>query len=225
MKKLIVIVLVFCAITGFSQIQKNNKSALTIEQIMQNPDKWIGTSPSGIFWDESGENIYFNWNPERDTLSSLYSYSTKTKKIEKVSVETKINLPGKYGSYNSEKTQKVYTRNGNIYILDIKNEVEKQLTDWIGRASSPRFVLSNSQISFTKDKNLFLINPETRFIRQVTNFVSGEDKQKPKSKGQSKWLEEQQKELFDVLNEREAMSKARENQRKMEHFSTKDASR
>ncbi len=216
MKKLILIVLVFCVFTGFSQIQKNSKSALTIEQIMQNPDKWIGTSPSGIFWDESGENIYFNWNPEQDTLSSLYSYSTKTKKIEKISVETKINLPGKYGSYNSEKTQKVYTRNGNIYILDIKNGVEKQLTDWIGRASSPKFVLSDSQISFAKDKNLFLINQKTRLIRQITNFVSGEDKPKPKSKGQAKWLEEQQKELFAVLNEREVMSKARENQREME---------
>ncbi|MCF6357585.1 MAG: S9 family peptidase [Draconibacterium sp.] len=216
MKNLLVILFVFCVFTGFSQIQKNNKSSLTIEQIMQNPDKWIGTSPAGIFWDESSEKIYFNWNPEYDTLSSLYSYSYKTKSIEKVSLEKKINLPGKYGDYNSEKTHKVYTRNGNIFILDIKNEAEKQLTDWLERASSPKFVLGDSQISFTKDKNLFLIDPKTRLIKQITNIVSGEENTEHKSKGQAKWLEEQQKELFDVLNKREAMSKARKNQRKKE---------
>jgi dipeptidyl aminopeptidase/acylaminoacyl peptidase len=212
MRNLLLILFVFCVFSGFSQIQRNNKSALTIEQIMQNPDKWIGTSPSGIFWDEKGENIYFDWNPAMDTLSALYSYSLKTKEIEKVPTQIKINLPGKYGNYNADKTQKVFTRNGNIFLLNIKKGTEKQLTNWLGRASSAQFVLDDSQISFTKDNNLFTINPETGLIKQITNFVSGEDKPKQKNKGQAKWLEEQQKELFVVLNEREAMKKARENQ-------------
>jgi len=216
MKQLIFITLLFSSFVAFPQIQKNNKSALTIEQIMQNPDKWIGTSPSGIYWGEAGETIYFNWNPDHDTLSSLYSYSLSSKKIEKVPVKKKRTLPAKYGNYNSTKTQKVFTRNGNIYLLDIKTGNEKQLTDWLEYASSPKFVMDDSQISFTKDNNLFLIDPETRLIKQVTNFVSGEEKPEHKSKGQAKWLEEQQKALFDVLNEREAMDKARKNRREKE---------
>lgn len=216
MKNLFLILFLFCAFTGFSQIQKNNKSKLTIEQIMQNPDKWIGTSPSGIFWDEKGKNIYFNWNPEMDTLSSIYSYSVKTKKIKKVPIEKKINLPARNGNYNSERTQKVYSRNGNLFIYEIKEGTEKQLTNWLGRASSPRFVLDDSQVSFLKGNNLFIINPETRLIKQITNFVKGEDKPEHKSKGQAKWLEEQQKDLFVVLNEREAVSKTRKNQREKE---------
>jgi dipeptidyl aminopeptidase/acylaminoacyl peptidase len=218
MRNLLLILLVFCTFTGFSQIQKNNKSTLTIEQIMQNPDKWIGTAPSGIFWDEKGEKIYFNWNPEMDTLSSLYSYSIKTKETKKVPVEIKSKLPGKYGSYNSDKTQKVYTRNGNIFLLNIKKGTEKQLTNWLGRASSPAFVLNDSQISFSKDNNLFTISPETGLINQITNFVTGEERPDKKSKGQAKWLEDQQKDLFVVLNEREAMNKARQNQRKEEEI-------
>lgn len=216
MKKIVLICLLLNTFVAFSQVQKNNKSSLTIEQIMQNPAKWIGTSPTGIFWGEKGEFIYFTWNPEQDTLSSLYSYSIETKKIERVPTEEKLKLPAKYGNYNSAQTEKVYTRNGNIYLLNIKTGVEKQLTDWLEYATSPKFVLGDSQISFTKDKNLFLINPETRLIKQITNFVSGEKKPEHKSKGQSKWLEEQQKQLFDVLNEREAMNKARENQREKE---------
>lgn len=132
---------------------------------MQNQDKWIGTSPSGIFWDEKGEIIYFDWNPEMDTLSSLYSYSIKTKEIDKVPTKVKINLPDNNGSYNSEKTKKVYTRNGNIFLLNIKKGTEKQLTNWLERASSPEFVLNDSQISFSKDDNLYTINPETGMIQ------------------------------------------------------------
>lgn len=216
MKKLLLLLFVFCTLTTFSQIENNNKSTLTIEQIMQSPEKWIGTSPSGISWDEKSEKIYFNWNPNQDTLSSLYVYSVRTKEIEKVPMEEQKKLPGKYGSYNQNRAQKVYTRNGNIFLLDIKKGTEEQLTNWLERASSANFVLNDTKISFTKKNNLFTINPETRLIQQITNFVSGSEQQEKESKGQAKWLEDQQKELFEVLNEREAMSKAREYQREIE---------
>ncbi len=216
MKELISILLIFCSITSFPQVQKDNKSTLTIEQIMQNPDEWIGTSPSGIFWGENSRNIYFSWNPDRDILSSLYCYSTETGKVEKVPVSTKLKLPAKYGNYNSSGNKKVYARNGNIYLLDIETGVEKPLTDWLEHASSPKFAMHGSRISFVKDDNLFLIDLKTGLIKQVTNFVSGEKRVEHRSSGQAKWLEEQQKGLFDVLNEREAINKARKDQREKE---------
>lgn len=220
MKNLILITLLFCTFVGFSQIQKNNKSSLSIGQIMQDPVKWIGTSPSAISWNEKGKNIYFDWNPKADTLSSLHSYNLNTKEIESVLLDKNLKLPGKNAIYNSDRTHKVYTRNGNIFLLNIKKETEKQLTSWLERASSPKFVLNDSQISFQKDNNLFVIHPETGLIKQITNFVSGDEKTDKKSKGQAKWLEDQQKDLFVVLNEREAMNKARENQRKKEEAET-----
>lgn len=215
--KIRLLLLLGCAVfVSTAQIQKNNKSVLTIEKIMQDPDKWIGSSPDGIFWGENSKNICFDWNPNHDTLSSLYSYDLKTKEIKAVSVENKIKLPGRGGSYNAGKTKKVYSRDGNIYIFDIKTGVEKQLTNWLERASSPEFVLHDTQISFSKNDNLYLINPETGYIQQITNFISGEEKTERESKGQDKWLEDQQKELFDVLNEREAIEKARKVQREKE---------
>ena len=118
MKKTILILFVFSTLTNFAQIQKDNKSALTIEKIMQSPDKWIGTSPDGIIWDEQGKSIYFNWNPEQDTLASLYSYSLKEEKIDKVSLKEKQKLQGRYGNYTSDKTKKVFTRNGNLFLFN-----------------------------------------------------------------------------------------------------------
>lgn len=216
MKNILFFVFLFFIITGNSQIQKNNKSRLTIEQIMQAPEKWIGASPENMYWSENSEAVFFDWNPGKDTLASLYSYSLKTKKIEKVSTDEKVKLPDKSGDYNSGKTKKVYARDGNIFLLDIKKGTEKQLTDWLDRVSSVQFALNDSHISFLKNQNLFVLNLETGVIRQVTNFVAEEEKTEKDSKGQAKWLENQQMELFDVLKERKATEKARENLRELE---------
>lgn len=208
MKKGILFFFLFTTIFASAQIQKNNKSALTIEQIMQDADKWIGTSPANIFWGEQSNFIYFEWNPEKDTLSSPYSYNLKTKETAKVSVEEKQKLPGRNSDYNSAKTQKAYVSNGNLFLLNIEKGTTKQLTDWLERISSPKFVLHDSEISFVKDNNLYCINPQTGLIRQITNFILGEEKTEAKEKGQDLFLENQQKELFDVLKDRAAKDKA-----------------
>jgi hypothetical protein len=46
---------------------------LTVEKIMQDP-KWIGTSPSNIFWGTDSKTIYFSWNPDKKTSDSVYGY-------------------------------------------------------------------------------------------------------------------------------------------------------
>lgn len=210
MKKLLTIILTATFIGAYAQTEKDNRSQLTIEQIMQDPAQWIGTSPSGISWNEACTKIYFNWNPDRDTLSSLYSYSLATKEIEKVSPEEKQALPGGSSAYNSDHTQKVFIRNGNIVLQDLKKGSERQLTSWLERVSSPRFVLNDSQIAFTKNNNLYTVDKESGLIRQITNFVQGEERPEARKSEQAKWLEQQQKDLFIVLNEREARNKARE---------------
>ncbi len=216
MKNQLTLLLLFCSLFTFAQIQKNNKSVLTIEQIMQDPDKWIGTSPDGISWNENSSEVYFTWNPENDTLASMYSYNLKTKKIEKVSVEEKQSLAGRRAEYNNDKTQKVYSRDGNIFLQDTRTGKEKQLTAWLERALSPEFVLNETQVSFFKDNNLYTVDLKSGLIRQITDFTSGEERKDRENKGQDKWLEEQQMELFDVLKERKAVEKARETEAKKE---------
>jgi hypothetical protein len=216
MKKLFLFFLITNSIFVSAQIQKNNQSALTIETIMQDPGKWIGTSPDNIVWDEQSDRVFFDWNPEQDTLSTLYSYNLKTKETAKVAIEEKLKLPIGSGDYNAGKTKKIFVRNGNLFLLDIIKGTEKQLTNWLERASSPKFVLNDSEISFVKNNNLFTINTETGLIKQITNFVEGEEKPDPKKTDQDEWLEKQQTELFDVLKHRGAMDKAKEFQQEKE---------
>jgi hypothetical protein len=36
---------------------------LTVEKIMKDP-KWIGTSPSNVFWSQDSKSVFFSWNPK-----------------------------------------------------------------------------------------------------------------------------------------------------------------
>lgn len=216
MKKLFTLLLIVSFFSAFAQIEKSNQSKLSIEQIMQDPAQWIGTSPSGIQWSDESDKIYFQWNPDRDTLSSLFSYTLSSGKIEKVSLEEKQKIASRSVDFNQDNTRKVFVRNGNLVVKNLENGSEKQLTNLFTRISSPEFVLNDSHIAFTLDNNLYTIDIETGLITQVTKFTEGDErKERPKS-SQAEWLEKQQKELFEVLNEREATSKANENQSKLE---------
>ncbi|PIF06326.1 MAG: S9 family peptidase [Draconibacterium sp.] len=197
-----------------AQIEKNNKSSLTIEQIMQDPEKWIGMSPQNLFWSADSKIIYFDWNPDGDTLSSLYGFKLSNGKTFKVTDKEKVKLPGHDAVFNRNRSSQVFTRNGNIYLQDVKTGKVKQLTNWLKRAYSPAFVLGDTQISFMMDNNLYTINPKTGFIRQITNFSSGKEQAESAVTEQDKWLENQQNTLFSVLKEREAIRKAQENREK-----------
>jgi dipeptidyl aminopeptidase/acylaminoacyl peptidase len=209
-KHLFFLFLTYFSLTGSGQIRKYNRSPLSIEKIMQDPNKWIGTLPENISWSEDSKTIFFSWNPEKDTLSSLHSYSVSTKKTSGISPEEKRKLPTVEGEYNSDYSAKVFIRNGNLFLLDLKKGHEKQLTDWLGRASQVRFTADQQKISFVFNQNLYLLKLETGMIKQLTNFVSGEKKKDKKGTTQDEWLEKQQVYLFGVLNSKDELRKAEE---------------
>jgi hypothetical protein len=211
MKKAFTIFLLAClSFTGIGQIQNTNKSILTIEKIMQDPEKWIGAPPENILWSEDSQTIYFNWNPEKDTLSSVHAYSLITKNISKIAPEEKRKLPSNDGEYKLDYSAKVYVRNGNLYLYDLKKGIEKQLTGWLGQVSQAHFLADQQRISFVFNQNLYLLNPESGLIRQMTNFVSGDKKKDKKVSAQEQWLESQQMGLFGVLKSKEELRKTQE---------------
>ncbi len=216
MKKILFLVILCGSLVGFAQTEGSDSGKLTIAGIMRDPDKWIGTSPSGITWSEDSKTIYFNWNPGKDTLASLHSYSLKNDGIRKLSPAENKLFAGSEGEYNSDYSMKVFTRNGNVYLLNLKKGAEQQLTGWLGNCSGPRFVMHEKYISFAFNQNLYIVSPETGLVRQLTNFVPGEERTEKEARGQAAWLKNQQKDLFDVLNDRAKLTRTRENRRNSE---------
>jgi dipeptidyl aminopeptidase/acylaminoacyl peptidase len=182
----------------------HSSSALTIEKIMRDP-KWIGTSPNRIFWSEDGKWVYFNWNPEKAMRDSLYKISRDGGVIQKVNGEERLLLSGE-GDYNRTKTEKVYEKDGDIYILEINKNIIRQITNTLQRESRPRFTHDNQKIVYVFDNNLYMVGMKDGLLRQLTDFRKEKSsKYDPvKAIDQNEWLKGEENDLIRVLRERKA---------------------
>jgi dipeptidyl aminopeptidase/acylaminoacyl peptidase len=180
----------------------NAQSELTVEKIMQDPIKWIGTAPSNPFWSEDGKILYFSWNPDKNKGDSLYKIILPDKKPIKVLPTERRTLPSQFGTYNRSFTQKVYEKNGDLFLMDCKTLKIRQLSNTIERESNPYFNLDESKVIFNRSGNVFSFNLQDGLISQLTNFIIGNKKADPKANEQEKWLKTDQLAMFEILKER-----------------------
>ncbi len=193
---------------------QENKMALSVEKIMRDP-KWIGTSPSNVFWSEDGKKVYFNWNPEGNRQDSLYSMSADGRNIKKVSAQERRSLPASNGRYNKARTKKVYEQNGDIYLFDLKSGKAQQLTNTVERESSPSFSFDEQEVVYLSSGNMFSWSLGNGQVKQLTDFKQGRKPGAGEAKNaQREWLKEQQKALLQIVRDREADKTAREKAQK-----------
>jgi dipeptidyl aminopeptidase/acylaminoacyl peptidase len=179
---------------------------LTIEKIMQDP-KWMGTSPSNVYWGEDSKKIYFDWNPTNAPTDSLYVTTLNGKNIAKVGLREKRALPAADGVYNRARTRKAYEKNGDIFLLEVKTGAVRQITSTQEREYNPVFSFDEQQVHFTQSSNLFGWQISTGELRQLTNFIKGRKADEGPKTDQERWLREQQLALFGVVQRREEEKK------------------
>jgi dipeptidyl aminopeptidase/acylaminoacyl peptidase len=193
--------LLFPLVGAFAQ----TKPVLTVEKIMRDPAQWIGTSPSNIHWAENSKQVYFLWNPEKTRQDSLYVVDTGSKKISKVSKAARLAMPSQGGTYNRQRTQRVYEKAGDVYLLDVKSGRNRQITATADRESSPTFTADEQRVAYLKDGNLYTWNISNGQVKQLTDFRRG---RKPVDPSQTRdkqelFLREQQLDLLQIVKKRE----------------------
>ena len=180
--------------------QKGNVSSLQIKDIMQG-DTFVGPRPSNAYWATDGQTLYFDWNPDGALSDSLYAYSISTRDIKKIDFLTANSLPSSRLTYNQEKTQAVYSKNGDIFLLDLNTHQSKPVTKTQARESNPHFTDNGKSIAFEKTDELFTWNIASGLLEQKTTFVKSKNSE-PKRDSKDEWLYQDQLELFDVLQDR-----------------------
>ncbi|MEM7103466.1 MAG: prolyl oligopeptidase family serine peptidase [Bacteroidota bacterium] len=186
-----------------------NQSSLSIEQIMQAKD-FVGHWVERPFWSADSKTIYFNWNPEKDTLASLYKVAASGGTPEKVSIEEQMKMPTRFGTFNKDRTKKVHAKNGDIFLLDIASGNNLQITNTVQRESSPQFSGDEKSIIFNIGDNLFAWHMVNGTIAQITNFVSGSEKTESTLSEYEQWLENDQYEWHEILDLRKRQRELRE---------------
>ncbi|MBW3468069.1 S9 family peptidase [Arthrospiribacter ruber] len=195
----LLIALAFCMVGGlFAQ-------SLSVEKIMQDP-KWMGHFPSNVSWDQKGEIIYFNYNPDNHPEDSLYKiHLNSPEKIQLVSLEEKRRLIPSNADINSARTKKVFTQQGNLIIYDIQKGERNVLISMGEDISNAKFLNDESKISFNMNNNIYVFDTEKGNLEKITSIKSG-DKPKesePKLSQKDEWLKKDNLDLLGVVRERE----------------------
>jgi dipeptidyl aminopeptidase/acylaminoacyl peptidase len=195
--------ILFCLLIIFSASTLFSQSPLTIEKIM-NGDRFTGISPENIQWSPESNKIYFTWNPEMERLSSLFVTGIDNKKPEKVNLEARKSLPSFDGTFNKTKSKVVYSKDGDLFLLDIKTGKTTQITSTLAGESNPQFSQKEDMIIYSGGNNLFSWEIATGTIKQLTDLRAGKERQEelPYSNDRDKWLYNNQMYLISVLADR-----------------------
>ncbi|MCB0561044.1 MAG: prolyl oligopeptidase family serine peptidase [Phaeodactylibacter sp.] len=181
----------------------NNRSALTIEQIMQG-EAFVGRLPEDIRWSEDGRAIYFSWQRGQDSLRSPYKVEiADDKMLLPLTLEEQKALP-EDGEYNADRSLKVYEKNGDLFLLELATGKVSQITNTVGQERNPRFSGDGSKVAYTFDDNLYAWDRADGATEQLTDFRKGSKKEEPSLPEYQQWLKKDQLQLFEVLSERKA---------------------
>jgi len=181
---------------------------------MQDP-KWMGTFPSEIKWSEDSKTIYFNYNLEKDPSDSLYKISLNNQtEIQKVPFREQNNLTTQPGDYNKTHNQKIYTKDGDLMLYDLKSNSSRLLLNLDEDLGDPHFLNDENLIYYVINNNIFLYNLYKGSIDKLTNIKVGEKKEEDeKLSKKDEWIKQDNLRMLQVVQEREDKKKASEEYR------------
>ncbi|WP_224998889.1 S9 family peptidase [Cesiribacter sp. SM1] len=195
---------------------------------MQEPARWIGTSPSDPVWEDNSRQVFFKWNPDVAPGDSLYMYDLRSGNIQKASRRV-TGIPDANPYFNVQKAKKLYLQNGDLYEEEVKNGKALQLTRNISGISNISYAANGSDIYFTLNDNLVLLDRKTGTLQQLTDFKKGNKPSEIEPTQQNKWLQQDQLAFFEVLEQRKQkqeqaeLARARDQQRRPQPIYISDA--
>jgi dipeptidyl aminopeptidase/acylaminoacyl peptidase len=194
-------------------LPSGDRPALTLRQIMQAPETWIGAWPGAPYWTDAGDYAYFLWNPRGEMPGdSLFRVPAAGGAPERVPASVRRALPPRFDGWHQNRLaydaafgQRVFVRDGDLYLYDLTSHEVRPLLATGETVQNPRFAPGRSdRVVFARNNNVYALDFGSGGVRmeQLTDLRSGRASADPSQDAQQRLLERQQLELFDVLRER-----------------------
>lgn len=214
--------------SGTGEVRAQERPALSVHQIMQDPRTWIGAWPTLEGWDDAGAYLYFAWNPAGSFPSdSLYRVARGQSTFERVPAEVRragvFPFQGWFhgeGRYTADFSRRVVAEDGRILLVNTTSGQTTPLVDARQRATSPRFVRNDQAVAYRMGDNLFVHDLANGGMRQVTDLRTGSAPSPSRTTPQNAWLEQQQLALFDYVRDQRDLRLARDAQQEADRRAT-----
>lgn len=190
--------------------------ALTLEQIMADPD-WIARSPERAYWSDDSGFVYYSRKRFGEDRRDLYKVNVQTGQTTLV---TPADLPGedvRGGAYTRDRRAKVYARGGDLYLKDLMDGRVQQLTRTGDVEHSPRFLVGDFRIAYQRGSQTYVRDLASGMEYQVADIRAEKKPEEPEAKkDKDDYLRQQQERLFDTIKEKRAEREAAREQEKIE---------
>jgi len=182
-----------------------SQRSLTIERIMRG-DGFTGYSPENPQWSTTGNDLYFTWKRNPDSLPDYYVVNPESKTLQKLSLAERKNLPPFYGTYSRDRSKMVFSKDGDLFLLDLKKGIVKQITLTSAYETNPVFNQKEDKIIYSSGNNLFSWDINTGILFQLTDLRNGREKPEelPYKDANGRKLHNEQMYLFRTLSTRNA---------------------
>ena len=174
---------------------------LQLEEIMKG-NEFIGPQPSNQRWSVDGKNIYFDWNPNNDLDDKTYYWQSGFSE-PKVLPQSEVNFSEIQFQGQENFDVVYYTNQGALFSYHKKTKENKIIYQTTSTINSIQRGVNPNIIYFQQNRNVFQLNVSNFQLLQLTNFKSGNASP---DKINESFLNNQQKELFQFVNEENAKS-------------------
>lgn len=196
--------------------QRTPLAALTLEQVMRDPD-WIARSPERPWWSDDSTAIYYTRKREaseaRDTLRVPVSFTGANPvaaEAQTLSDAQRLTADSRTGDTSRDRSRRVFSRNGDIFLKDLETGVERQLTRTSAAEFAPRFMHPERRVMFQRDSLVLARDLETGLEEQLLDLRFTDE---PKDRDDKPdFLRAQQERLFDTVR----TAKSRRDAQKLE---------
>ena len=201
----------------------------SIKNIMRGPELY-GQVPQDVRWSADSKWIYFNWvEPGSDWRETPKRYRVRAvpgAKPERVT-------PAQFDSAGALVTTGDRSGNGrymaveyggDIYVTDMQRGTTRRLTQTLVRERQPQFSTDASRVYFIRENNVYSIDLASGLLRQHTDLRQGPaPEDSAKATGQRGRLEQQQRDLFEVVRDQlraDSIARAERNERQSRALKT-----
>ncbi|HVG43261.1 MAG TPA: prolyl oligopeptidase family serine peptidase, partial [Longimicrobium sp.] len=185
---------------------------LSVGNIMRGP-LLVGRSPDDVRWSADSRWVWFRWrDPEaRDTTTHLYRVAVSGgAPVPVADTAALYGAPAENGRWTADRTRRAETRNGDVFVVDADGR-ERRITQTPATERSPHLSPDGRTVYFVSANNVYAVAVDGGGpLRQLTDIRIDDAPRPDSARGQRKFLEEQQREIFDVIRDRRAEREHRE---------------
>jgi dipeptidyl aminopeptidase/acylaminoacyl peptidase len=191
---------------------------LSIRNIMRGPEL-VGVPPQNVQFSDDDKWVFFRWKPGgRPWHEDLALYRVRARggapeKLSEAHADS-LGVLLASGTMSEDERWRAVSHNGDLFLIDRRTLAIRRLTHTRATETNPVLSADAKTLYFLRDNNVFALSTNNGALTQLTDIRSGPAPRDSTVEGQRKFLEEQQRELFEHIRRESAQRDSTEAKRK-----------